>query len=130
MIEQNVVIPNATASAVYEVLMDGEMHSELTGDIAKIDPKVGGKFTTFSGYSEGKTTRLEPEKLIEQTWRASDWPEGHYSTIKFKLSDVEGGTQIHFTQINLPEGSQKEFEAGWQDNYWNPLEEYFAEKPY
>ena len=102
------------------------MHTELTGDLAKIEPIFGGKFSTFGGYSDGETTKLIPGKVIEQTWRASDWPEGHYSNIKFELSDVEGGAQIHFTQTELPEGAEQEFEAGWQDNYWERLKVYFA----
>ncbi len=127
MLEQTVVIPNATAADIYAVLLDSLKHSQLTGDVATIDPKVNGKFSTFSGYAVGEITKLEPNKLIEQSWRASDWPNNHFSTIAFELSDVQQGAQIRFTQTHLPDGSLQEFEQGWTDNYWEPLEAYFAD---
>jgi activator of HSP90 ATPase len=125
MIDQKVVIPNATAAQVYEVLMDSKLHGDLIGDTATIDPVEGGYFSTFSGYSDGQTLKLEPGKLIEQTWRASDWGDEQYSTIRFQFKDTKDGVEVHFTQDNLPEGSQAEFEAGWQDNYWTPLTNCF-----
>jgi activator of HSP90 ATPase len=126
MIEHKIVIPGATANAIYSLLLDSKKHSQLIGDKATIDPVVGGLFSAFSGYADGKTTKLIPNKLIEQIWRASDWEDDHYSTIRFELSDVEGGAQILFTQSNLPEGTEAEFEDGWQDNYWEPLLKYFS----
>ena len=126
MIDQTIIIPNTTAKQVYEALIDSKTHSQIIGDIATIDPVEGGYYSTFSGYSDGQTIKLVPGKSIVQTWRASDWPDDHYSTITFDLSDTPTGTEIHFTQVNLPKGSQAEFEAGWQDNYWKPMMEYFA----
>lgn len=126
MLEQTVVIPNATAKEIYSVLLDTQKHSLLTNDTARIDARVDGAFSAFSGYAEGTFTKLVPNTLIEQSWRASEWPNNHFSTITFELSDVEGGAQIHFTQIHLPKGTVKEFEQGWVDNYWEPLKAYFA----
>ena len=125
MIDQTLIIPNATSAAIYDVLLDSTKHTILTGDVSDINPQVGGSFSVFGGYATGKTTLLEPGAIIEQTWRASDWPEGHFSTIRFELSDTEGGAQIHFTQDNLPKGTEQEFEKGWKDFYWDPLADYF-----
>ncbi len=126
MIKQTVVIPNATAQEIYDVLMDSKKHGDMVNDRAQIDPKVGGEFSTFGGYASGKTTNLVPGKLIEQAWRASDWEEGVYSKIRFELRDVDGGAEIQFTQTDLPEGTEAEFESGWQDFYWAPLKKYFS----
>jgi activator of HSP90 ATPase len=128
MLEQTVVIPHATAAAMYAVLLDSLKHSDVTGDTATIDARVDGEFSSFSGYAVGKFTKLVPNALIEQSWRASDWPNNHFSTISFELLDVEGGAQIHFTQTHLPKGSLLEFEKGWIDNYWDPLTAYFTKK--
>ena len=126
MIKQTIIVPHATAREVYDVLMDSKKHSDLTGDVAKIDAKVGGIFTAFSGYADGKTTGLVPGKRIEQTWRAADWPAGHYSKIVFELKDVASGAEIRFTQTDLPSGTESEFVSGWEDNYWKPLKKYFT----
>lgn len=126
MIDQTIVIPNTTASAVYKVMLDTVEHTLLTGDVANIDAKVGGSFSAFGGYATGKILKLVPGEFIEETWRASDWAGGHFSTICFELKDTDGGVEIHFTQKNLPKGTEKEFESGWQDFYWGPLTEYFA----
>jgi activator of HSP90 ATPase len=126
MIEQNIVIPGATAKDIYELLLDSKKHQELTGDAAEIDPKVGGNASTFGGYATGVISNLVQNREISQTWHASDWPEGHYSNITFTLSDEPDGTHIDFVQTNLPKGTEAEFEAGWDDFYWQPLRDYFA----
>ena len=64
---------------VYEALMDSDKHSRFTGGKAHISRQIGGKFSTFDGYSEGVNIELVPDKKIVQSWRAGDWPEGHYS---------------------------------------------------
>lgn len=126
MIDQTLVIAGATAQELYEALLDSQKHTEIIGDEAVIDPVVGDTFTAFSGYADGKLTELVLNKRIAQTWRASDWPKGHYSNVVFDLQDTPNGAQIHFVQTNLPEGTVQEFEAGWEDNYWTKLQQYFT----
>lgn len=126
MISQTVIIPRSSAKEIYSLLLNSKLHSKLIGEPASIKAGVGSEFSTYSGYATGRITKLIPGKVIEQTWRASDWPERHYSNIKFVFKDVKGGTQITFTQTNLPPGTEAEFETGWQDFYWNPLIKYFS----
>ena len=125
MIEQTITVPNATAQDIYEALLSSEKHTKLIGDTAEISDRVDETFKTFSGYAEGKNVELIPGKKIVQTWRASDWPEDHYSTITFELEGSEEGAVINFTQIDIPEGRVEEYEAGWQNNYWSPMQEFF-----
>ena len=70
----------ASPHEVYEALMDAKKHSDFTGEDAKISRKVGGKFTIYGGEIDGTNLELVPDKKIVQSWRYSDWPEGHYST--------------------------------------------------
>ena len=88
---------------VYEALMDSGKHSQFTGGKARISRKVGDKFTAFDGYSEGVNVDLVADKKIVQTWRAADWPEGHYSKVTFSLKEFENGTRLAFTQTGVPE---------------------------
>ena len=125
MIQQKITIPNATSKEIYDLLLDAKCHSELIGDKAYISDEEGAEFSTFGEYATGKNLRLQKDKVIEQTWRASDWPEGHFSKIRFELADSNDGAVITFTQKDLPDGTQEEFESGWDDFYWQPLMEYF-----
>ena len=111
----------ASPHAIYEALMDSGKHSQFTGGEAKISRKVGGKFTAFDGYSEGINCELVPDKKIVQTWRASDWPEGHYSKVTFSLKGVENGTLLTFTQTGVPEEHYEDISQGWRDYYWAPM---------
>jgi len=92
----------ASPHDVYEALMDSKKHAQFTGDKASISRKVGGKFSVFDGYSEGTNLELIPDNKIVQTWRASDWTEGHYSKVTFSFKEVEGGTRLNFTQTGVP----------------------------
>ena len=74
----------------------------------------GGLVTTV-----GKPIRFKPE--IVQSWRAVDWPEGHYSTVTFVLLPIPGGTRLNFTHVDVPDGTEDEFAQGWIDNYWEPM---------
>ena len=111
----------ATPHEMYEALMDAAKHTKFTGSKAMISRVIGGKFTTFDGYSEGSNLELVPDKKIVQTWRASDWPAGHYSTVTFVLKEIEKGTKLTFTQMGVPEEQLEAVSQGWKDFYWTPL---------
>jgi len=111
----------ASPHDIYEALMDSKKHAQFTGGEAKISRKVGGKFTAFDGYSEGVNVELVPDIKIVQTWRATDWPEGHYSQITFSLKEVDGGTRLTFTQTGVPQEQYEDISQGWRDYYWAPM---------
>ncbi|MBI4180700.1 MAG: SRPBCC domain-containing protein [Chloroflexi bacterium] len=113
----------ASPHQVYEALMDSKKHSQFTGGKASISRKVGGKFSAFDGYAEGVNLELVPEEKIVQTWRASDWPEGHYSKVTFSLKEVTSGTRLTFTQSGVPEEQYEDVSQGWQDYYWAPMKQ-------
>ena len=108
---------------VYEALMDSKKHAKFTGDKATMSRKVGGKFSTFDGYSEGTNLELIPDRKIVQTWRASDWPEGHYSKVTFSFKEIPGGTRLTFTQTDVPAKQYDDISQGWRDYYWAPMKE-------
>lgn len=113
----------ASPHEMFELLMDAKKHAAFTGGEAAISRKVGGKFTTFDGWAEGKNLELVLDKKIVQTWRNSDWPEGHYSTITFELRKTKDGTRLTFTQTDLPSQFAKAIAQGWKDYYWEPMRE-------
>jgi activator of HSP90 ATPase len=117
------VIFKAGPHDIYEALMDSKKHAKFTGGKATISREVGGKFSTYDGYAEGVNQELVPDKKIVQTWRAEDWPEGHYSRVTFSLNKAEGGTRLTFSQTGVPEEQYQDVSQGWQDYYWEPMKE-------
>ncbi len=113
----------ASPHEVYEALMDSRKHSRFTRDRATISRKVGGVFTAYDGYIEGINLELIPDKKIVQSWRGSDWPEGHYSRAVFALKEMKGGTRLSFTQTGVPEEHYDDISQGWHDYYWTPMRE-------
>lgn len=112
----------ASPHTVYEIIMDSRKHSALSGDIAKITRRVGGKFTV-GDYIEGVNLEIVPDEKIIQTWRYNDWPEGHFSRATFFFKPVPGGTRLTFTQTGIPEQFYHDIKQGWIDYYWNPMKE-------
>ena len=60
-----------------------------------------------------------------QSWRASDWPNGHYSTVRFELKSKNDGTLLIFNQTGIPKEFVKDIGDGWIEYYWKPLKEMF-----
>jgi activator of HSP90 ATPase len=123
---KQIVTFTAPPHAVYEALMDSKLHAEFTGDTAKINRKLGGAFSVFGGYATGTNLKLIPDKKIVQSWRASDWPSGAYSTINFELQNRRAGTKLTFTQTGVPDDFIEDVRRGWEEFYWMPLKKYFG----
>jgi activator of HSP90 ATPase len=121
-IKQTVTI-KASPHDVYEASMDAKKHAKFTGGKAVISRAVGGKFNVFDGYAEGTNLELVPDKKIVQSWRADDWPKGHYSKATFELKASGNGTTLIFTQTDVPEEFMGDIAQGWQDYYWKPMKE-------
>jgi activator of HSP90 ATPase len=112
---------HASAHDVYELLMDEKKHALFTGGSARISRNVGGTFVTNDGYSDGKNVELVPDAKIVQTWRASDWPDGHYSMLTITLFPESSGTKLSFVQTGVPDDQYEEISQGWHDYYWSPM---------
>jgi activator of HSP90 ATPase len=123
-IKQVVSIP-ASPEEVYDALMDEKKHSEFTGAKAKIDPRVGGKFMTWDGYSFGKNLKLVKGKLIVQEWKTTEWPDQPPSEVRFSLKKKGSGTELTMVHTKVPSEQAESYRRGWIDFYWEPLKKYF-----
>ncbi|MDD8017378.1 MAG: SRPBCC family protein [Bacteroidota bacterium] len=124
-IRQKVSI-KSTAHEVYELLMDSKKHAQFSRGAAKVSRKVGGKFSVYDNYATGKNLELVQDKKIVQTWHASDWEEGHYSTVTFLLQETNTGCIITFVQEGVPEDQFSSIKQGWIDFYWNPMKKMLS----
>lgn len=119
------VLVDAPPHAVFEALLDSKKHSAFTGDKAALSRKVGGAFTAFSGYIEGKNLRIEKDKVIVQSWRTPEFREGDPdSQVMFHFSKKGAGTRLMFVHSKVPDDLAEMFRQGWIDNYWEPLKAY------
>ena len=119
------IIFKATPEDVYEALMDSKKLSKFTGNKAVISRRVGGKFTCYDGSLSGETIELVANKRIVQRWRSDDWPEGHYSTATFEMKKIKEGTELRFTQEDVPDDKYDGINQGWIDFYWEPMKKMF-----
>lgn len=118
----------AMPEQVYDVLMDSDAHTELTGAKAVMSPDVGGAFTAYDGYITGKNLELVKSRRIVQEWRGdeTDWPKEQMSKVTYQLKTVEGGTQLDFSQEGIPDSQFAAIAKGWDDFYWQPLIKKFG----
>lgn len=126
-IKQTVHI-NAKPTKVYDAYVDAEKHAEFIDDNVKFENKVGGKFDVWDGYATGENVQLIPGKKIVQKWRASDWPQGHYSDLTIDLEADGEGTKLTLVQENVPDDKADEVDKGWHEYYWDAMNKYFGKQ--
>jgi activator of HSP90 ATPase len=130
--------PSFTASRkrVYEALTSTQQFdkaTQLTGVMqttamaamkrpTEIGQHPGSAFALFGGYIVGRHIELVPNELIVQAWRTASWSRGIYSIVRFELVEQGLGTKILFDHTGFPNGEAEHLAAGWQTNYWQPIE--------
>ncbi|NEQ51069.1 MAG: hypothetical protein F6K11_13195 [Leptolyngbya sp. SIO3F4] len=119
---------DAPPHEVYEALMDARKHGAFTNSPVVMSRKVGGTFRIFDGYCTGRNLELLPDQKIVQAWhfREEDWPEDHFSTCTFAFAATENGTELHFSQTDVPEQHVESLAQGWHTYYWNPMQEWLT----
>jgi activator of HSP90 ATPase len=117
---------NTKPSAIYKAWLSSKGHSAMTGSAAKVDGRVGGKFTAWDGYIFGSTLELTPDRRIVQAWRTSEFPEGTPdSRVEILLEETRGGTKLTLTHSDMPDDQIDSYRQGWEDFYFKPMREYF-----
>ena len=119
----------AKSDLLYRAFLDSSMHSEFTGSPAKIENRVGGRFTAWDGYISGEILELEKNRRIKQRWRTTEFGDADEdSLLEIEFSEDNDKTRIKLTHSNLPRGTEGEYKQGWKDYYFTPLKEYVKKK--
>jgi activator of HSP90 ATPase len=118
------VIFAASPARVYRALTDSAEHAAFTTAPADISSEEGGAFSAHGGFLVGRNVSLVPNKRIVQAWRGKDWPEGHYSIVRFELAADGDKTRLTFDQSGVPENVAKHIDEGWKKMYWERLHKY------
>lgn len=129
-INQAVVIKGASPHDLYEILMDSKKHAQLVNSTAEISREKGGKFKVYDGYISGTNLELIADTKIVQNWRGDEdcWPEDHYSKLTITFKKEKDGTRVSLNQEGVPAECQEDFDKGWYDFYWEPLQQLFEKK--
>jgi len=117
----------AQASDIYNAWLSSDGHSAMTGSTAKVDGKVGGKFSSWDGYIFGSTLELTLDQRIVQAWRTTEFPDdAPDSRLEILLEEAEGGTKVTLTHSDMPEDQVDSYKQGWEDFYFKPMRGYFS----
>ncbi len=124
-IELSITLP-VDVKTLYKAWLDTDEHSEFTGADAEIDPEVGGSFTAWDGYIEGKNIELISNKKIVQSWRTSEFAKKDKdSLLEILFEKVKEGTKLTLIHTNIPAGQAESYTQGWKDFYFKPMKKYF-----
>jgi activator of HSP90 ATPase len=119
----------AAPKEVYDALLDPKKHSAFTGSPATTSAKVGATFTAWGGYIAGKNLELVRGRKIVQEWKTTEWPDGYpVSRLEFTLTAKKGGTELKMVHSKVPAEQAADYASGWKSAYWDPLNEYFADR--
>jgi len=90
--------------------------------------KIDAEVSAWDGYITGRNLELVPGERIVQSWRTTQFTDEHEdSVITMTLEDVEDGTLVTLVHSNVPDGQTSYEQGGWQEYYFEPMKEYFAE---
>jgi activator of HSP90 ATPase len=118
-----------TPEVIYSDWLSSEGHSDMTGGKAEASDVVGAAYSAWDGYIQGRNVELTPFSRIVQTWRTTQFPEGHPdSTITIDLAPSETGTRLTLTHRGVPDGQTTYEESGWREFYFEPMQAYFSDR--
>ncbi|KAL3320690.1 hypothetical protein Ciccas_000626 [Cichlidogyrus casuarinus] len=111
---------------LYRVMTTQDLVSAFTRANASVDPKIGGSFNLWGGNITGSYTELMPGKLIEMTWRRSNWTADFYSKVKIELEAFDRGTRLKLTQTGITQAELESIRSGWYSNYFQAIKQIFG----
>ena len=119
----------ATPTEVFVALTNSRALAAWSGE-GSVSKKVGGLFTMFDGWVEGKVLVYKFSKELAYTWKTTEWPETWApSEVHYTLRASKASTSLTLTHTNLPNRKEaKEHQTGWVEHVFEPLEEYLGKK--
>ncbi len=117
----------ATPAQIYAAWLDSLAHTDMTGGKASMSDEVGADVSAWDGYITGRNLDLVPGKRIVQSWRTSRFTDAHAdSIVTLTLRAAVSGTVLTLEHSNVPDDQRNYEDGGWEDNYFQPMKEYFV----
>jgi uncharacterized protein YndB with AHSA1/START domain len=120
---------HASPAEVFNALTNNVRLSQWSGE-GIVEPKIGGRFSMFDGWVNGKVLAYKPGKEIGYTWKTTEWPEKwEPSEVRYTFTKTKTGTKITLTHSKLPNAKEaKDHKSGWVEHVFGPLENYLTNK--
>ena len=112
----------APIDEVWRALVDPKDIAAWGGGPAKMDDKVGTKFSLWGGDIYGKNIKVEKNELLVQEWYGGKWNRPSIAT--FALTQKGKVTKVVLKHEGVPKNDYKNIDQGWKDYYLNPIKEY------
>jgi uncharacterized protein YndB with AHSA1/START domain len=119
----------APIAEVWQVLVDAHTIEQWGGGPAKMDDKIGTKFSLWGGSIWGQNLEVVPSKKLVQDWYSDEEPKWRKpSRATFTLSEENGSTKLELVHENVPDENASDIAQGWKDFYLGPLKKYLESK--
>lgn len=114
-----------SALQLFQLYADPKLHSEVIGASVK-NTNILGPASIYDDYISAVNLLLEPGKLIVQTWRSSDWPDGAADSLLILRFSEKGNTGVlKVCHEGLPESVYQRMVDGWREYYWENWKDWF-----
>lgn len=110
---------------VYNALTNPLMLEIWTGEHAEMEETEGSEFSLWDGSICGKNLEFIKDQKIVQEWYFGEQEDASIVTIK--LHPDKGGTSMEVRQTNIPNDAYDNIVEGWQEDYFDALNELFEE---
>jgi uncharacterized protein YndB with AHSA1/START domain len=125
--EISIILP-ATPEVIYSTWLSADGHTRMTGSQANITAGVGAVFDAWDGYIQGRNLQLEYGKRIVQSWRTVEFAEDEPdSRLEITLEPIGTQTRLILRHSSLPSHG-RQYEQGWIENYFEPMQDYFRSR--
>jgi len=115
----------AAPEDVYNALTDKNMIEIWTGENAEMGKNPGTEFSLWDGSISGINLEFVEDSKIVQEWFFGDQEEKSIVTIK--LHRDKKGTIMEVVHTNIPDEAYDNISDGWQNDYFNALNQLFEE---
>lgn len=121
----------APPDRLFDMYLNADAHAAFTGHEVSIEPRAGAPFSAFDGVLSGTILQVEPKRLIVQSWRSPNWPDGAIdSTLVLSFwSEGDDSGRIELMHINVPENDFAGVSRGWEQYYFTPWRTHLEANP-
>lgn len=117
----------ANPADVYNALTNKTMLEIWTGEDAIMEETPGTEFSLWEGSICGLNLEFEKNFKIVQEWYFGEEDDDKKSIVTIKLHPDKKGTSMEVVQTNIPDEAYKNITEGWQENYFESLNQLFEE---